>query len=230
MVLAIRSSGRARSRCSLTCKRRPVILVGAIRTVELDPEIKRKDFPGRAMASTMPSSQARLAMIAGLQFEAGEKAGASERLLQAMTLSRAIEAADQKIVSEIVIIRKQIECNELEAARAFLREAIALCQQQPEPLRSRSLAMLSRSQIKAGDAAGAQETIRSIREYPGLEKVYALNGLAEWYEGKGDREGAKLAYREALRCIESKSPRMLRDRWARSKKLGAIAARDFRRF
>ena len=70
--------------------------------------------------------------------------------------------------------------------------------------------MLSRCQIQSGDLAGAQRTARSIREYPGLEKVNAFNGVAEWYEGKGDQAGAQSMYGEALRCVQSKKPAELR--------------------
>jgi beta-lactamase regulating signal transducer with metallopeptidase domain/tetratricopeptide (TPR) repeat protein len=201
--------------------------VGAIGTAESIPTIKRKDFPGPSDGFYDAIKPSTLAIVAQLQFEAGEKAGARKRLLQAVTLSRAIEAADQRVVAQILIIRKQVECDELDAARAFLREAIALTQRQPEPLRSRGLAMLSRSQVKTGDVAGAQETIRMIREYPGLEKVNALYGVAEWYEGKGDRAGAKLVYREALGCIQTNLPAEAQRTMGTAKKLGAIAAETF---
>jgi tetratricopeptide (TPR) repeat protein len=201
--------------------------VGAIGTAEFIPTIKRKDFPGPSDGFYDAIKPGTLAIIAQLQFEAGEKAGASERLRQAMTLTRAIETADQKVVSQILIVRKQVECNDLEAAGPFLREALSLAQQQPEPLRSRALAMLSRSQIKTSDQVGAQKTIRSIRGYPGLEKVGALYGLAEWYEGKGDRAGAKSVYQEALRCIQTKVPADAQRQMGKAKKLGAIAAGTF---
>ena len=201
--------------------------VEAIRTAESIPTIKRTDFPGPSDGFYDAIKPSTLAIIAQLQFEAGEKTGASERLLQAMTLSHTIEAADQKLVSQIVIIRKQVECYEFEAARALLRDAISLARRQPEPLRSRGLAMLSRSQITTGDLTGAQETIRSIREYPGLEKVNALYGVAEWYEGKGDQAGAKSVYHEALRCIQTKMPTDAQRQMGTAKKLGAIAAGSF---
>ena len=124
---------------------------GATRTTDSIPSIKRKDFPSPSDGFYDAIKPCTMAIIARLQFEAGDKAGASERLHQAMTLTGVIEAADQKIISQIVIIRKQIECNDLIAARTLLAESIALAQQQPEPIRSRSLAMLSRNQIKAGD-------------------------------------------------------------------------------
>ncbi len=200
---------------------------GAIRTVRLIPAIRREDFPGPSDGFYDAIKPSTLAMIAGLQFKAGDQAGASGQLLEAIALSRKIASADQALVSQIVISRTQIECNDLEAARTLLGEAIALAGHQPEPLRSRSLAMLSRSQINTADTAGAQETIRSIREYPGLEKVDALQGVAEWYERKGDQAGANAAYREALRCIESKVPADAERRMGQVKKLVAITARTF---
>ncbi len=202
-------------------------LAGAVETTQFIPMIQRKDYPGASDGFYDAIKPGTSAIIAQLQFEAGEKALASERLRQAVTLSRGIEAADQKVVAQILIIRKQVECNELYAARAFLGEAIAFAELLPEPLRSRSLAMLSRTQVKAGDVTGAQESIRMIREYPGLERVNASYGVAEWYEGKGDREGAVRVYRDALRCVESKATADAQGRLGKAKKLGAIAAGTF---
>ena len=98
-------------------------------------------------------------MNARLQAEAGDKAGASEGLRQAVALSRAIETAGQKIVAQIVIIQKQIECGDQASARALLQEAVPFALSQPEPLRSRSLAMFVASQVKAGDVTGAAGTM-----------------------------------------------------------------------
>ncbi len=201
---------------------------GAIQTAESIPNIKRKDFPGPSDGYYDALKPCTLAIIAPLQFENGDKAGAGERLHQAIMLTGAIEAADQKIVSQIVIVRKQIECNDLNAAKSLLRESIPLAQRQSEPLRSRGLAMLSLNQIKAGDATGARETIRSIRDYPGLEKVHALNGLADLYAKKGDQAFAQSAYREALGCIQSPKPSNALAQMGKTKKSpAAIAAQTF---
>ena len=87
-----------------------------------------------------------------------------------MKLTRAIEAADQKVIAQIVIIRKQIECNDLEIARVLVREAISLASEQPEPLRSRSLAVLTKSQVLCGDVTRAEETVRRFGSFRGLRK------------------------------------------------------------
>jgi beta-lactamase regulating signal transducer with metallopeptidase domain/tetratricopeptide (TPR) repeat protein len=176
---------------------------GANRAVEAMPSIKRKDYPGPSDGFYDAVKPCTLAIIAKLQFDGGEKASAGARLLEAKILTGAIEAADQKVVSQIVIVRKLIDCNDLNLAGSLLRESLALAQQQPEPLRSRSLAMLALSQHKAGDAAGAILSIRSIRNYPGLEKVSALNGLADVLAKNGDRARAQSMYREALACMQS---------------------------
>ena len=77
---------------------------------------------------------------------------------------------------------------------------------QPEPVRSRTLAMLVECQVQAGDAAGAAKTASTIRDYPGLEKRRALNALADWYEKSGDAGAAKTLLRQALQCMQAKAP------------------------
>ena len=91
-------------------------------------------------------------------------------------MSHAIDAPDQKIVALIVITQQQIECGDYDGARTLLTEAIPFVLKQPEPLRSRSLAMLVESQVNVGDTEGATKTTSAIRDYPGLEKLRALDG------------------------------------------------------
>jgi tetratricopeptide (TPR) repeat protein len=179
---------------------------GARQTADSIPNIKRRDFPGPSDGLYDAIKPATLAINAGVQAEAGDKAGASEGLRQALALSRAIETPNQKIVAQIVIVQKQIECGDQEAARALLREVIPFILVQFEPLRSRSLAMLVESQAKAGDVAGASQTIGAIRDYPGLEKILALNTLARWHEKAGDVATAKTLFNQALKCAEAKVP------------------------
>jgi tetratricopeptide (TPR) repeat protein len=203
-------------------------LAGAIRAVEAMPSIKRGNYPGPSDGFYDAIKPCTLAIIAKLQFDAGEKASAGARLLEAKILTKAIEAADQKLVSQIVIVRKQIDCNDLNAAGILLCDSLALARQQPEPLRSRSLAMLSLSQHKTGDTTGALETIRSIRNYPGLEKVRALNGLADLYAKKGDRATSQSMYREALACVQSPKPSDAAVHMGKEKQsMGGIAAETF---
>jgi beta-lactamase regulating signal transducer with metallopeptidase domain len=203
-------------------------LAGAIRAVEAMPSIKRSDYPGPSDGFYDAVKPCTLAIIAKLQFDAAEKASAGAKLLEAQILTRAIEAAEQKLVSQIVIVQKQIDCDDLNAARALLREPLSLSRKQPEPLRSRSLAMLSLSQYKTGDTTGALETIRSIRNYPGLEKVRALNGLADLYAKNGDRTAAQSMYREALVCIQSPKPSDAAAHMGKEKQnVGGIAAETF---
>ena len=71
---------------------------------------------------------------------------------------------------------------------------------------SRSLVLLTEARIQAGDPTGAEETLGFIRAFPGLEKVNALNNVAEWYKKKGDRHRAESFYRQALPCVLSKMP------------------------
>ena len=103
------------------------------------------------------------------------------------------------------IIRQQIECGDHDSARNLMNEVIPLALNQPEPLRSRSLAMLVESQVKVRDTAGAKKVTNEIRDYPGLEKYRALNSLADWYEKAGDNAASRALLRKALGCMETKA-------------------------
>jgi beta-lactamase regulating signal transducer with metallopeptidase domain/tetratricopeptide (TPR) repeat protein len=199
----------------------------AVRTTESIPAIKRKDFPGPSDGFYDAIKPATPAIVAQLQFEGGEKARGHERLLQAVRLSRAIETADQKIVSQIVIIRKLLGCHDLESAKTMLTESISLARQQPEPFKSRSLVLLLEAKIQAGDPKGAEETIELIRAFPGLERVNALNDLAAWYKKKGDHRRAEMLYRRALACILSKMPPDAQAQMGKAKNPGPVAMRTF---
>jgi len=200
---------------------------GARQTADSIPNIKRKDFPGPSDGFYDAIKPATLAINAWLQAEAGDKGGASEGLRQAISLSRSVETADQKIVAQIVIVQKQIECGDHSGARALIQEAIPFALKQPEPLRSRSLAMLVESQAKAGDAAGATKTTTAIRDYPGLEKQKALGTLADWYEKAGDHATAQAFLRQALQCAEAKVPENAPPLPGKIKPPQVIAARSF---
>jgi tetratricopeptide (TPR) repeat protein len=137
---------------------------GARHTVDSIPDVKRADFPGPSSGFYDAIKPAMVAMIAQHQFDSGDKAGASRCLRQAIALAWAIESADQKLVAEIVIIQKHLECGDQNSARDLLKEAIPIAFIQAEPLRSRSLAMFVDCQVKAGDPEGAIETTSVIRD------------------------------------------------------------------
>ena len=115
-------------------------------------------------------------------------------LRQAIALAWAIETADQKIVAEIVITQKHIECGDRDGARDLLKEAIPFALIQAEPLRSRSLAMFVECQVKAGDADGAIETAAAIRDYPGARKAQGLEQSRDVVrKGRRPRDRAELS-------------------------------------
>jgi beta-lactamase regulating signal transducer with metallopeptidase domain/tetratricopeptide (TPR) repeat protein len=179
---------------------------GARETGHSIPNIKRHDFPGPSDGFYDAIKPATFATNARAHFEAGDKAGASEELRRAIAFSRAIETAGQKLIAQIFISRKQIECGDNDGARALIQEAVPLALQQPEPARSRSLSMFVESQATAGDPAGAASTIGAIREYPGIEKLRALGSLASFYEKAGDDVTAKTILRQELQVAEAKAP------------------------
>ena len=200
---------------------------GARQTVDSIPNIKRRDFPGPSDGFYEAVKPGVLALIARLQFDAGNKASASEGLHQAIALSRAIDAPEQKIVAQIVIVQKQVECGDHDGARTLLSEIIPFALKQPEPLRSRSLAMLVDSQAKAGDVSGATETTDAIRSYPGLEKYKALSVLADFYEKAGDNAKSKALLRDALHWMKAEAPADARSWMGKFRSQRVISAEMF---
>jgi len=200
---------------------------GARQTADSIPNIKRKGFPGPSDGFYDAIKPATLAVNARLQAEAGDKAGASEGFRHAISLSRAIETADQKMVAQIVIVQKQIECGENGGARALLGEAIPFALGLTEPVRSRGLAMLVESQAKAGDVTGAAQTTKAIRDYPGAEKRRALGTIADWYEKVGDDATAQLVLRQILQNAAAKAQENDPSLRGKIKSPQAYAARSF---
>ncbi len=68
------------------------------------------------------------------------------------------------------------------------------------------LSMFADAQVKAGEPTGALRTIEAIREYPGLEKTWALAILANWYQETGDAKTSETLSRRAVACLERKAP------------------------
>jgi len=201
--------------------------VGARRTADSIPNIKRKDFPGPSDGFYDAIKPTTLAINACLQAKASDKAGASDGFHQALVLSRAIENSAQRVVAEIVIVQKQVECGDTKGAKAVLPEVVLFARGQSEPVRSRSLAMLVECQVKAGDVADASRIIGEIRNYPGLEKVRALNILARWHDNAGDGATAKALFSQALQYAEAKVPTNAPHLTSPVNPPQAIAARTF---
>jgi beta-lactamase regulating signal transducer with metallopeptidase domain/tetratricopeptide (TPR) repeat protein len=204
--------------------------VGARQTIDSIPTIKRSEFPGPSDGLYDAIKPGVLALIARLEFDAADKAAASENLRRALALSRAIEAPDQKIVAQIVIARTEIECGGHDNARTLLNGVIPFALKQPEPLRSRSLAMLVENQLNLGDAVGAKKTAGEIRDYPGLEKQRALNSLADWHEKAGDAAASQALLREALHCLEAKAPQDAKSRMGKIRAQQAMSGDTLRDF
>ncbi len=179
---------------------------GALATAESIPEIQRADFAGPGDGFYDAIKPATMALVARVQADAGDHAGAREGFRRAVTLCRAVAHDGEQLIARVVIARTQAEADEKAAARALLDESIALALRQSEPRRSRCLTMLAEGQLKAGEAAGAARTAKAIRAFPGLEKVRALQALAEWHEQAGDSQTALSFVRDALDCVEAKAP------------------------
>ena len=189
--------------------------------------MRRKDFPGPTDGYYDAIKPATLAIVARLQSDAGDRVPVTEGLNRAIALSRAIEAADQKIVAQIVIAQNQLDCGYRTEASHLVREAIAVALQQAEPLRSRGLEMLAELQYKTEDPAAAARTVEAIRDYPPFEKVTALQMLADGHKKAGDSASAKRLIRQALECAEAKEPENDRAHMGQTRRLVNVAAGQF---
>ena len=181
-------------------------IAGARATAEAIPEVRRADFPGPADGFYDAVKPGTLAIVAALADKAGERAASGAMFRLATEITRSIGADDQSLFARLILARELSGTGRDEDALVLLREAAPVALRQPEPLRSRSLAMIAAGQSRAGNLAGASATAGSIRDYPGLEKHRALTGLADAFEKAGDPEAARRALREALRCVEAKAP------------------------
>jgi hypothetical protein len=179
---------------------------GALATARSIPALKRSDLPGPSDGFYDAVKPAALAMIAGVQAKAGDRSGAAAMFAEAEGLARVVAAEDQRLVAQIVIAQQQVACGRRDAAKAVIAGAIPLALAQPEPRRSRVLTMLAEAQMQAGDEAGALRTIDAIRDYPGLEKVRAMQILARRCEESGDANAAEAMKRRAVACLEAKAP------------------------
>jgi beta-lactamase regulating signal transducer with metallopeptidase domain len=200
---------------------------GARHTAESMPKIKRAEFPGPTDGFYDAIKPATFGIIAELAFDTQDKAAASDWLRRALALSWEVETANEKIVAQIVIARKQIKCGDRQGARDLLKEAIPFVLTQAEPVRSRSLAMLVECQVMAVDTSGAVETTSAIRDYPGIEKRRALGSVADWYERAGDHARAQIVLQQSLRNAETKPPENARPLPGQVAKIHRFSARSF---
>ncbi len=203
---AIRASGRpkdqARSLAVLAhLTTRAGDVGGALAIARSIPEVHRSDETGTIDGYYEAVKPITLAIIAGDRAEGGDRTGAASTLEEADAIANPIGADDQRLVAQIMIARKWVECGHPDAARAVLTRALPVALVQPEPRRSRVLSMLAEDQALAGDFAGARKTIEAIRSYPGLEKSRALSALARACEKTGDATGTTRARREAADCL-----------------------------
>ena len=202
-------------------------LAAARQTADSIPDLKRTDFPGPSDGFYDAIKPGTLAILAKLQADAGDRDAATQGLSRALVLSRAIDAADQKIVAQIIIAQNQLACGFRDEARNLVRETIAVALKQAEPLRSRGLAMLSELQGNVGELAAAARTVEAIRGYPPFEKERALQKLADGHTKAGDRRTAKRLIRQALDCVEAKEPENARAHMGKSRRLVTTAAGQF---
>ncbi len=179
---------------------------GALATARSIPELKRSAFPGPSDGFYDAVKPVAFALIAVAQAEAGD-ASAAATFGQAESLTGAISAEDQKLIAQIAIAQMSAAHGRRDRAMLMVAEAFPLALNQPEPRRSRVLAMLAEVHVRAGDSDGARRTIDPIRQYPGLEKVRALSNLARWHEEAGNPVASKELLGRALACLEKKPPK-----------------------
>jgi beta-lactamase regulating signal transducer with metallopeptidase domain/tetratricopeptide (TPR) repeat protein len=198
----------------------------ALTTAASIPALGPKDHRTPADGFYEAIKPGTLAILAGVAASKGDDARALDALRDALALAREIESPGEKIVAQIVIARQMIERGDTEPAHGLLFKTVVLAREQAEPRRSRSLAMLSECQLKAGDVDEATCTMEATRDYPGLEKARALSALADWHEAKGDREAAHALLRRSLAYVEAPKPANA-SMGKPQQRLQAIAARTF---
>lgn len=179
---------------------------GALATARSIPALCWSDFPGARDGYYEAVKPAALALVAGVQAAAGDRAAATAVLGEAGTLARAIGAADQRLIAQVVVAQQQAAGGQLADALATVTEAVPLALAQSEPRRSRVLTMLADVQVLAGDLDGALRTIDAIRDYPGLEKARALSALARRRRETGETAASNALWRRAAASLESKAP------------------------
>ena len=182
---------------------------GALATARSIPDVKRSDFSGPSDGYHEVNEAVKtitFAYIAGVQGKSGNQSAAIAALGEALALARGLKAEDQKLIAQIVIAQKNIECGRRDVAKAIITETLPIALAAPEPRRSRVLEMLVVAQLHAGDASGAARTMDAIREYPGLEKAGALSVLARWHEKQGDAASSEKLLRRAVACLAAKAP------------------------
>ena len=179
---------------------------GALATARSIPDLKRSDYPGPSDGFYDAVKPVAIALIAGVQAENGDRTVATVTLGEAESLARSIASPDQRLIAQIAIAQKWTACGRPDAAKAVVAEELPLALSQPEPRRSRVLAMFADAQTQAGDPAGALSTIDAIREYPGLEKARALSMVSRRYEDSGDATAATAARCRMVACLEARAP------------------------
>ncbi len=178
----------------------------ALETAESIPALSRRDFPGPCDGFYESVKPATLALIAGEQAKTGDKAGAAALFDRAEAMIHDINPGDQKLIATLVLTKARIDAGDRVTVLATIRATIDFAKAQPEPLRSRGLAMLVEAQAAAGDPAGAMLVVDAIRAYPGLEKARALGTLARRFQNDGNTATARVMARLQLECAKAKRP------------------------
>jgi hypothetical protein len=181
-------------------------LDGAKETARSLPVLRRSDFPGKKDGYYDSVKPGTLAKVAVTLAKGGDAAGSSELFREAEVMARAIEIEEERMIAQIVLAGSYAQVGDKAKSLTVIREAIPLAKTQPEPRRSRGLAMLASGQVKAGDVDGALATSVLIRDYPGLEKARALGAIADVHEKSGDAKAAEAMNRRAIALLEAAPP------------------------
>lgn len=178
---------------------------GAVATAESIPPLRRSDDPGPADGFYDAVQPITFALIARRQAPL-DLVGATASFRRAEALARAAEAEDQRLIAQTVIAKQYAAAGRKLSAQTLAAEAVAATLAQPEPRRSVLLNDLAMVQLQVGALDAARTTIDAIRAYPGLEKAHALYALARRLAEAGDAEGAAMAWRQAIVCLEADRP------------------------
>ncbi|AMV38166.1 M56 family metallopeptidase [Planctomyces sp. SH-PL62] len=186
-------------------------LAGALATAEAIPDLRRDGRPEPNDGFHDSIKPATFALIGWRRAQAGDEAGAAAAFARSKDLARAVTHDAERLIAWIVLAGKLEATGRPDEAAEVLSEAVPQALAQPEPRRSRMLAMLAEIQLGAVGVAESSKIVDAIRDEPGLEKARALNAVARRLHEDGDAEAARALARRALAHLQPRAsdPRLI---------------------
>jgi beta-lactamase regulating signal transducer with metallopeptidase domain/tetratricopeptide (TPR) repeat protein len=181
-------------------------MASAFASVERIPDLHPADPSAPDTGFHESIKPAIQATVAAIQHTSGDTTGATAAFDRALALVAATRADDQKLIASIVVAQKLVAAGQFDRALALVAATTDLASRQPEPRRSRVLAMLAVVQSDAGDRSAAMSTTGQIRNYPPLDRVFALSAIALRDDATGQSDDAADARSRLEAALKSAQP------------------------